>query len=55
MTPQSDVVDAGGGATALLETSGLTKAFGPVEVLSDISLAFRAGEVHAIIGENGAG
>jgi ribose transport system ATP-binding protein len=55
MTPQSDVVDAGGGAKALLETSGLTKAFGPVEVLSDISLAFRAGEVHAIIGENGAG
>ena len=55
MTPQTDVVDAGRGAQPLLETSGLTKAFGPVEVLSDISLAFRAGEVHAIIGENGAG
>ena len=48
-------VDAGRGAAPLLETRGLTKAFGPVEVLSDISLAFRAGEVHAIIGENGAG
>ena len=55
MTSQTDVVDAGRGAEPLLETSGLTKAFGPVEVLSDISLAFRAGEVHAIIGENGAG
>ena len=55
MTLQTDVVDAGRGVPPLLETSGLTKAFGPVEVLSDISLAFRAGEVHAIIGENGAG
>jgi len=55
MTAQTDVVDAGRGAEPLLETCGLTKAFGPVEVLSDVSLAFRAGEVHAIIGENGAG
>jgi ribose transport system ATP-binding protein len=55
MTPQTDVGDAGLGAEPLLETRGLTKAFGPVEVLSDVSLAFRAGEVHAIIGENGAG
>jgi ribose transport system ATP-binding protein len=29
--------------------------FGEVEVLSDISVAFHAGEVHAVIGENGAG
>jgi ribose transport system ATP-binding protein len=55
MTPQIDGVEAGRRAEPLLETSGLTKAFGPVEVLSDISLAFRGGEVHAIIGENGAG
>jgi ribose transport system ATP-binding protein len=55
MTLESDVVDAGRGAQPLLETRGLTKAFGAVEVLSDISLAFHAGEVHAIIGENGAG
>jgi ribose transport system ATP-binding protein len=55
MTFQTDDVDAGRGAEPLLETHGLTKAFGPVEVLSDISLAFHAGEVHAIIGENGAG
>ena len=55
MTPPADAIEAGGGVEPLLETSGLTKAFGPVEVLSDISLGFRAGEVHAIIGENGAG
>ena len=39
----------------LLEAVGLSRLFGPVEVLSDVSVAFRRGEVHAIIGENGAG
>ncbi len=39
----------------LLEAVGLSKSFGPVEVLKDIGLEVRAGEVHAIIGENGAG
>jgi ribose transport system ATP-binding protein len=33
----------------------LAKRFGPVQVLFDVSLALRAGEVHALIGENGAG
>jgi len=42
-------------AAPLLEAVGLSKSFGPVEVLKDISLDVRAGEVHAIIGENGAG
>ncbi|MGG2474754.1 sugar ABC transporter ATP-binding protein, partial [Rhizobium sp. BR5] len=36
-------------------TVGLSKSFGPVQVLKDIEIAVRAGEVHAIIGENGAG
>jgi ribose transport system ATP-binding protein len=39
----------------LLEAAGLSRSFGPVEVLSDVSLSFEAGQVHAIIGENGAG
>ena len=40
---------------ALLEAVGLSHAYGAVEVLSDVSVAFHAGEAHAIIGENGAG
>jgi ribose transport system ATP-binding protein len=40
---------------ALIRTVGLSKSFGPVQVLKDIEIAVRAGEVHAIIGENGAG
>ena len=39
----------------ILGARGLSKSFGPVEVLRDVALAVRPGEVHAIIGENGAG
>ncbi|THD41957.1 MAG: sugar ABC transporter ATP-binding protein [Bradyrhizobium sp.] len=55
MTPANEVGNSPNVSAPLLETRGVTKAFGPVEVLSNISLAFRPGEVHAIIGENGAG
>lgn len=39
----------------LLQTAGLSKSFGPVEVLRDIAISAHAGAVSAIIGENGAG
>ena len=39
----------------VLRAEGLSKAYGPVTVLSDVTLDIRPGEVHAIIGENGAG
>ena len=39
----------------LLEASGLTKRYAGVAALDAVSLALRAGEVHALIGENGAG
>ncbi|HKC89523.1 MAG TPA: ATP-binding cassette domain-containing protein, partial [Blastocatellia bacterium] len=38
-----------------LEMRGITKSFAGNTVLADVSLAARAGEVHALVGENGAG
>jgi branched-chain amino acid transport system ATP-binding protein len=40
---------------ALLETRRLSKQFGGIAAVSDVSLAFEAGRVHAVIGPNGAG
>ncbi|MFL6804663.1 MAG: sugar ABC transporter ATP-binding protein [Xanthobacteraceae bacterium] len=42
-------------AASVLGVRGLTKSFGPITALRDVSLDFRAGEIHAICGENGAG
>jgi len=39
----------------LLAVRGLTKRFGGVTALSDVSFSLEAGEVHALCGENGAG
>lgn len=41
--------------TPVLALEGVTKSFGPIEVLHGVDLALYAGEVHALIGENGAG
>ncbi|MFC7534014.1 multiple monosaccharide ABC transporter ATP-binding protein [Actinoplanes sp. GCM10030250] len=43
------------GAPPLLEMRAITKEFPGVKALSDVNLAVRAGEIHAICGENGAG
>jgi branched-chain amino acid transport system ATP-binding protein len=42
-------------AGPLLETQRLAKAFGALRATDDVSLAVRAGEIHALIGPNGAG
>jgi len=40
---------------SLLVVQGVSKRFGITQALSDVSVTFRAGEVHALMGENGAG
>jgi ribose transport system ATP-binding protein len=39
----------------VLRADGMSKDYGPVTVLSDVSLDVLPSEIHAIIGENGAG
>ena len=43
------------GAEPLLRLRGVSKNFGPVQALVDVDLDIRAGEVTALIGDNGAG
>ncbi len=38
-----------------LRMTGISKSFGPVQALSDVSFTVRGGTVHALVGENGAG
>src|SRR3954468_23390469 len=41
--------------TALVEVASLTKRFGDIDVVKDVSLAVQAGEKVAIIGPSGSG
>jgi len=43
------------GAEPLLRLRGLSKNFGPVQALTGVNLDVRAGEVTALVGDNGAG
>ena len=38
-----------------LETIGMSKAFGALRALQDVSIQVPAGSFHALLGENGAG
>jgi ribose transport system ATP-binding protein len=39
----------------LLELIGVSKSFGGVKALRDVDFTLRAGEIHGLVGENGAG
>jgi ribose transport system ATP-binding protein len=43
------------GSDLALEAEHLSKSFGGVRVLSDVSLSVNAGEIHGLVGSNGSG
>ncbi|HWA20467.1 MAG TPA: sugar ABC transporter ATP-binding protein [Devosia sp.] len=49
------MAEAAAAMAPLIAARGISKQFAGVEVLSDVDLELKAGEIHALLGENGAG
>jgi ribose transport system ATP-binding protein len=47
--------DAAGAPEPVLQASGISKRYGPVQALAATDLSVLRGEVHALVGENGSG
>ncbi|MCA3574919.1 MAG: sugar ABC transporter ATP-binding protein, partial [Aestuariivirga sp.] len=47
--------ETGGGETPLLELHDVSKHFGGVMALKNVDFTLKAGEIHGLVGENGAG
>ena len=50
-----DAISQSPNAEVFISARGISKQFAGVEVLSDVDLDLRSGEIHALLGENGAG
>jgi len=52
---QESTTPSGTASAPLLQLRGVSKNFGPVQALTEVDFEVRAGEVTALIGDNGAG
>ncbi|HEX5499806.1 MAG TPA: hypothetical protein VFX03_11280, partial [Thermomicrobiales bacterium] len=55
LAPADAAMGAGQAARPLVEARDVSKRFGGVQAVSHVSVALWPGQVHGLVGENGAG
>jgi ABC-type branched-subunit amino acid transport system ATPase component len=53
--PEADILPTPKGETPFIEMRGISKRFGGVRALSDVSFSIHTAEIHCLAGENGCG